>query len=60
MKYKNYLLKVKEYLNIIDTSSQISRVKYDPYGNYYEIWTKDNYYWKFYLEPIEEKKVMKL
>lgn len=42
----NYNVTVNVY-NEICKSSQISRVKYEPFGNYFEIWAKDNYYWKF-------------
>lgn len=59
IEYRNYLLKVEEYLNILGTSPQISRVKYDPYSDSFEIWTNDNCYWKFRLEPLEEQKVKK-
>ena len=42
----NYTIKSDVY-NEICKSSQISRVKYEPFGDYFEIWTKDNYCWKF-------------
>lgn len=29
------------------SSPQISHVKYDSYGDYFEIWTNDGWYWKF-------------
>lgn len=44
---QNYNLDSETYINICRTSPQISRVKYDPYLNSYEIWTNDNNYWKF-------------
>lgn len=44
---QNYNIDSVTYINICNTSPQISRVKYDPYDNKYEIWTNDNYYWKF-------------
>lgn len=33
------------YLQIC-TSSQINHVKYTAFGDFFEIWTDDNYYWK--------------
>ena len=47
MEYKNYLLTCKEYIDMVFGSSQINRVRYNPYSNDYEIWTNDNYYVKF-------------
>ena len=46
LEQNNYNVTVDVY-NEICKSSQISRVKYEPFGDYFEIWTKDNYYWKF-------------
>lgn len=43
---RRYNIDSETYSDICSTSPQISRVKYDPYGNYFEIWTKDNFYWK--------------
>lgn len=43
---QNYNIDSETYINICDTSPQISRVKYDPYDNKYDIWTNDNFYWK--------------
>lgn len=42
----NFSIPVGDYLEICD-SNQISQIKYNPYGDYFEIWTKDNYYWMF-------------
>lgn len=50
MERYNYHLPAVEYLNIELTSPQISRVKYEPYGNFFEIWTKDGFYWKFDIQ----------
>ena len=47
MEYKNYLLTCKEYIDMVFGSSQINRVRYNPYSNDYELWTNDNYYVKF-------------
>lgn len=43
----NCTLNQNEYLHICNTCPQIRRVKYEPYGNYFEIWTDDNGYFKF-------------
>ena len=43
----SYNIDVDTYVNICRTSPQITRVKYEPFGSYFEIWTKDNCYWKF-------------
>lgn len=43
---QNYNIDSETYTDICNTSPQISRVKYDPYDNKYEIWTSDNYSWK--------------
>ena len=48
----DYNIDSNTYMNICKTSSQISRVKYDPYENKYEIWTYDNYYWKFNIYKL--------
>lgn len=52
LKSNNYNIDSQTYINICNTSPQLARIKYDPYGNYFEIWTKDNYYWKFTVYPI--------
>lgn len=46
LKFLNYNIDSKTYIDICNTSLQISRVKYDSYDSKYEIWTNDNYYWK--------------
>ena len=45
LEQNSYNVTVDAY-NEICKSSQISRVKYEPFGDYFEIWTKDDYYWK--------------
>ena len=45
LEQNSYNVTVDVY-NEIYKSSQISRVKYEPFGDYFEIWTKDDYYWK--------------
>lgn len=44
---QNYKIDSDTYTSICHTSPQITRVKYNAYGNYFEIWTDDNNYWKF-------------
>ena len=38
-----------KYLDICRNSPQISQVKYNGFDDTYEIWTTDNYHWKFRL-----------
>ena len=45
----NYNITIDIYNNICK-SSQISMVKYDAFSDYFEIWTKDDYYWKFRIK----------
>lgn len=35
------------YVKIIQTSPQINHVKYNPFGNYYEMWDNEGCYWKY-------------
>lgn len=42
----NYNINSETYINICSTSPQIVRTKYNPYGNYFEMWGNDEY-WKF-------------
>lgn len=46
VKSYNYNIDSETYLDICNTSPQISRLKYNPYENKYEIWTNDEYSWK--------------
>ena len=46
---ENYILTGEEYIDICKNSPQISRIKYNGFGDSYEMWTTDNYYWKFSL-----------
>lgn len=39
---------------ILNTSPQINRVKYNPFEDKFEIWTDDNYYFKFDVEKRNE------
>lgn len=47
LKNQNYNIDSETYVNICDTSTQISKAKYNSYNDKYELWTSDNYYWKF-------------
>lgn len=47
LKIRNYLISNIEYINMIDTSPQIDHVKYNPYSDDFEMWTNDNYYFKY-------------
>ena len=46
MKQNDYIISANTYTNI-STSPQIIRIHYDAFGDYFEIYTKDNYYWRF-------------
>lgn len=46
MKKFNYNIPNEEYIKICD-SSQIIQVSYSAYGDYYEIRTSNDGYWKF-------------
>lgn len=52
LKSQNYNINSETYENICSTSPQISRAKYDSYENKCEIWTDDNYYWKFNIYKL--------
>lgn len=49
---QNYIVSSGDYIKICK-SSQISRVKYEPWGDYFEIWTNDGCYWKIKVEGKE-------
>ena len=56
LELKNYLLDRKEtnkILNVKD-SPQINHVKYNTYDDYFEMWTSDNYYFKFKVKRKEK------
>ena len=42
----NFRIPSDVYLRISE-SPQICRVKYNPYGDFIEMWTSDGNYWKF-------------
>lgn len=39
-----YNISVKDYINICNTSPQISRCHYDPYSNNFQLWADDKCY----------------
>ncbi len=47
MELRNYLLTVKEYFNICETSPQIREVSYNPYEDNFKIETEDRYKFNF-------------
>lgn len=47
LKLRNYIISSIEYINMIETSPQIDHIKYNPYSDEFETWTKDNYYFKY-------------
>lgn len=42
LKWKNYLITYKEFLQITRNSPQINHIRYNPYEDNIEIWTTDN------------------
>jgi hypothetical protein len=44
---QNYHIDSETYFKICSSSPQIWHIKYNPYSNEYEMWSSDNYYWKF-------------
>lgn len=46
MQSKNYRIDSETYFNIFSASPQVKNVKYSPYSDYFEAWSKDRY-WKF-------------
>lgn len=55
LKNQNYNIDSETYVNICDTSTQISKAKYNSYIDKYELWTSDNYYWKFSVYRKDDK-----
>lgn len=50
LKSRNYVIDSDTYWQVCHYSPQIIRVKYTPFdGGYFEIWTDDNFYWKFWM-----------
>lgn len=50
MKQNNYSISANTYIDICSTSPQINHTHYEPYGDYFEIYTDDRYYWKFKVQ----------
>lgn len=55
IKKKNYLISVREYLRILNTSPQINVVKYDCFNDNFLIETNDNYKFVFKIRYKGEK-----
>lgn len=55
LRLRNYLIENKEYLEIVWNSPQISYLKYDPFTKDYEMWTSDNFYWKYKVKEYNRK-----
>ena len=53
MKQNGYIISANTYINICSTSPQIIRTHYEAFGDYFEIWTEDRYYWKFMVKRKE-------
>ena len=49
LKLKNYILSVKEYFKVCN-SSQIKYIKYDPFEDVFYISTEDKYNFKFKIK----------
>ena len=47
----NHNINSRLYQDICATSPQISRVKYEPYGDFFDMWTKDGFHWNFRVHP---------
>ena len=43
----NFAINAETYIQIISTSPQINHIKYQAFGDYFEIWTDDRCEWKF-------------
>lgn len=43
----NYQISYSDYINIQMSSPQINHVKFNPYSNYFQIWTKDGTTFEF-------------
>lgn len=49
LEQNKYRISSNVFFEIFDLakSTQIIKMKYDPFNNCYEVWTNDNHYWKF-------------
>lgn len=52
MKQNDYVIPVNTYIDIC-SSPQIIKTHYDAFGDYFEMWTDDRYYWKFIVKRKE-------
>ena len=52
LRSKNWYLTKEEYIYVsnIEASPQISRLKYEPFGNSFYMETKDGYNWSFRIK----------
>ncbi len=46
LKCNNNVISINDYIKVCQ-SNQIIKVKYSIFSNNYEVWTNDNYYYKF-------------
>jgi len=44
---RHFNISNREYIDMVNNSEQIDHVRYNPYGDSYEIWTTDGYYANF-------------
>ncbi len=53
LKEYNYKLPSDVYLQMFDTkiSTQVNHIIYNPWGNYFSVWTDDGYHWEFSVHP---------
>lgn len=54
LEMKNYLITVKEYVKIYETSPQITEISYNGYDDAFNIKTKDNYDLKFKIKKEDK------
>lgn len=56
LELKQYLLEQKEANKILDIkeSPQINHIKFNPYNEDFEMWTSDNYYFKFKVKKVNK------
>lgn len=55
IKLRNYLIENEEYMEIVLNSPQISYLKYNTFTKDYEMWTSDNYYWKYKVKEYRKE-----
>lgn len=56
LELRQYVLDVKEYFNVCETSPQITRVTYNPYDDKIKVLTSDKYEFNFKIKRKEIKK----